>query len=91
MKYSTSASVIIFGFGSTICTTTGIVTGPVSAEVLAVNADGTYTVEFEDGTIEIKTANELTIYYPCNCDGISEGELILDKCIDSNYLSLKNS
>jgi hypothetical protein len=59
------------------------------ATIIAVNADGTYTVEFEDGTIEIKSANELTIYYPCNCDTNQEEEFFL--CISPDYLSQKNS
>jgi hypothetical protein len=89
--YEINNIVVSFSVGENVYAREGIEAVLSKATVLAVNADGTYTVEFEDGTIEIKTANELTIYYPCNCDGISEGELILDKCIDPNYLSLKNS
>jgi DNA mismatch repair ATPase MutS len=89
--YEINNIVVSFSVGENVYAREGIEAVLSKATVLAVNADGTYTVEFEDGTIEIKTANELTIYYPCNCDGISEGELILDKCIDTNYLSLKNS
>jgi hypothetical protein len=42
------------------------------ALVIEVN-NGVYTIEFEDGTIQIvDNVSELLIYYPCNCPPISK-------------------
>ena len=39
------------------------------ATVIAVNPDNMYTIQFADGTTEIQNANQLLVYFPCNCTG----------------------
>ncbi len=40
------------------------------AIVLSVE-DDVYTIEFDNGTIQTATGNELLVYFPCNCDSNS--------------------
>lgn len=35
--------------------------------------DGIYTIQFDNGTEQTATINELYIYYPCNCGGTIQG------------------
>ena len=42
------------------------------ANILSIN-DGIYTIQFDNGSIQDATLNELLIYYPCNCNGTYAG------------------
>jgi len=46
------------------------------AIVTAISESGIYTIEFDNGTIQTATINDLLIYFPCNCTS------------DSNSISL---
>jgi hypothetical protein len=46
--------------------------------LIIVDNGGIFTVEFSDGTTELKTADELRIYYPCNCGGEIDGVIYED-------------
>jgi hypothetical protein len=73
-----------FGVGETVLTTEGTSETLVKATIIAVNEDGTFTVEFEDGTTEIKLGADLKIYYGCGgCDDINLAEIYL--CPDELY------
>ena len=47
-----------------------------------------YTVEFDDLTTEIKTCDELRIYFPCICAS-SEDSNLGNSCLNPGYLELK--
>ena len=39
------------------------------SKALVINVEGnTYTIQFEDGTIDTQNINQLLIYFPCNCE-----------------------
>jgi len=50
------------------------------AIVILIN-NNIYTVQFNDGTTQEFTYEELKIYFPCNCDNINSS--IFEKCLDS--------
>ena len=44
------------------------------AIITEVNVDGSYIIEFDNGTIQtVSSINDLLVYYPCNCNGILNG------------------
>jgi hypothetical protein len=51
------------------------------AIVTAIN-NGNYTIQFLDGTIGYRTANNLLVYFPCNCSNPN----ILDYLSSGNYV-----
>jgi hypothetical protein len=75
------------------------------ATILEVNSNGTYTVEFDDGTIEYNVSMyKLKVYYPCNCSVsvlndtyktllLAEGgsDIFGVNCLYPNYQTLKSS
>jgi hypothetical protein len=96
--YEINNVVYQFSVGQAVYAKEGTCETFVKATIIAVNEDGTFTVQFEDGTTEIKTENEILIYYDCSgCSNSalppdSNGsftELELNICYDPNYLNLK--
>ena len=67
----------------------------VKATIIEANEDGSFMVQYENGTTVIKTVAQLQIYYPCNCNGFPktfnsiEDAIALGVCYDPNYISLK--
>jgi hypothetical protein len=67
------------------------------AEIIQDLGDDTFIIKFEDETTKMVTANELSQYYPCKCDGIIP-DLSLDvlangldsTCFLPNYTTIKN-
>ena len=62
--------------------------------------DEIYTVEFEDGSTNQKTCDQLRIYFPCECvpgedpndvDKTLYNQITGTNCIDTTYLVLKNT
>ena len=45
------------------------------AVITAIN-DGVYTIQFQDGTIGYRTANNLLVYFPCNCNNSDISEYL---------------
>lgn len=74
----------------------------VVANILKINSDGTYLIEYIDNSTDIKLKSDLLVYLPCNnCDLINGKnnsdfrnffitDLPTDTCIDFAYLDLKN-
>jgi hypothetical protein len=58
-----------FGVGQYVYAIEGTNTYYSKATIISIN-DGIYTIQFEDGTIEEKTLNEIKIYFPCDCGEI---------------------
>jgi len=73
----------------------------VKATIVSVNNDGTFTVLFEDGDIEIKLKSDLSVYIPCDkCDNninnqdftsVLNTSYSIDTCIDPDFITLKNN
>ena len=57
-----------FGLGMYVYAMEGNNTYYSKALITQVIMDGVFTVAFSDGTMEEKTADQLRIYFPCNCD-----------------------
>ena len=68
----------------------------VKATIVHINEDGTYEVQFEDGTVEVKTIQQIKIYFPCVCDTENNDinntidNAISGVCLEPNYLELKS-
>lgn len=87
-----------FTVGQYVCTkevSTGLY---AKAIIIAVNSDGTYTVQFYDGTTENKTESELNIYFCCDSNSNSNNQsnepindILLETCYDPAYIAIKNS
>jgi hypothetical protein len=94
--YEINNVVFEFRVGQDVYTMEGMNEYFSKATIIQANTDGTFVVQFEDGTTEIKSEKELKIYFPCNCD---EGDpinpyldqLISNVCVDSTYFDLKNA
>ena len=88
----------IFKLGDYVYTTEGSSPYYVRALITAINGLE-YTVQFDDGTSEYKTCNELRIYFPCECAPGEDpnafyqslyNQITGTNCVDSGYLELKN-
>ena len=74
----------------------------VVANILKINLDETYLIEYLDKSTDIKFKTDLFIYLPCNkCDlivgrnnidfrSILTTDFPIDTCLDSAYLFLKS-
>jgi hypothetical protein len=56
------------------------------AIVTDINA-GIYTIQFDNGTIETTTINNLMLYYPCNCDSNLDGIISINETSSSNPIN----
>ena len=56
------------------------------AIVTDINA-GIYTIQFDNGTIETTTINNLMLYYPCNCDSNLDGIIPINSLSPSNPIT----
>jgi hypothetical protein len=88
-EYEINNVIYQFGVGQTVLTTEGTSETLVKATIIAVNEDGTFTVQFEDGSTEIKMEADLKIYYDCSgCNDFNFSQIYL--CPDElYYLQLK--
>jgi hypothetical protein len=94
----------VFGVGQFVYAMKTGTTYYTKATVIKVNSDGTYKIEFEDGTIESNiNINNLKVYFPCNCSAsvlndtyktllLAEGgaDIFGVNCLYPNYTALKN-
>jgi len=89
----------IFKLGDYVYTTEDDSPYYVKATIINVLSINYFTVEFEDGTSENKSCDQLKIYFPCDCVPSQDpnelyqslySQIIGTNCLDSGYLELKN-
>ena len=90
----------IFKVGDNVYATQGDSPYYVKATIITEISTNYFNIEFDDGTNENKTCNELKIYFPCEClpgkDVNSLYESLYNQlngtnCLDLAYLELKNN
>jgi len=97
--YEFNNVVYTFSVGQQVYTKKVVNGSYVKATVVAVNNDGTFLVQFEDGSTQIKMGSDLNIYISCDCSNKNMinsvnkmiDDIILDNCYDPAYIALKNS
>ena len=82
----------IFKIGDYVYTTEG--SSPYYVKAIITNYNSMtleYTVQFEDGSFENKTCDELKIYFPCDCVPSTDPNSENDCLYPPGYLELKGS
>jgi hypothetical protein len=87
----------IFKVGDYVYATEGLYY--VRALIISEINTNLFSVQFDDGSTDTKTCDELKIYFPCDCAPTQDpnelyqslyGQIINTNCLDSGYLELKN-